>query len=827
MAKKIIIAALIIGGIFGGFFLDKIMDNFNNKKENISTQTELESNDKTLKEETTVGKSFSKVINFQLSEDILTPSLVKAVINEKKYTFSINRVIELTFHGKDEIPVSWFFELEGYLSLSDGSKSFTTYDDDYNLIVKFEKQKAKEKKIHITFSSEPILSNIEVFTNDKLQGKTDENGKYIYSKVFPIESNEELSFSLKHADYDLDYPLDFQGKSLINNKKTVVIKPLIRNNFEYSYQFVNIADNTPLADIQFVTKNEKKYKSDSDGKIIIKIERPVLGFKMGGNIKNKNISSSQELKDIILDNMSKPVEFIKVQCKTVYFAEIIVKDNRGKDINRAELTVNGKRSGFTNNEGKAHVKFSRLGETIKLKISKSLYIDSELEFTPTSKIEKIDIVLQISTGVITVIDSLSKVPVQYVDVILNKKVIAQTTDQGQATFPIALGKEYQFKLRPSTEAYINKTTSLNFKHQNDRKIIKLKPRPKKFILLMQTDSSIPIKDVQVAYKRRLYNSDSRGIVIIENDNPTFPVEMRISYGLFSQNLRIVEEVDTYTYERIVSIASSITVTFTSSGFLAEESKAYIKVSNNLGNIVKEGRAPLNATLEPGLYKVIAETNDRSVEKQIQIRQADQTVNIDMSDPLAMLKQYFSARDYQRVKDLFEQQYSDIITREYSQDNNKAGFCELTKILGITYGNLNDNIKAAKYMEMQVNNDCIAENPNFYYNLALILYRKGEYERSVKYFNEAYMAKSYFSDQVRAKKAGDCKYYSANAMYQHYVINFLQSNIGSASSRCSILGLASDYLDEFIFIADENLLDYKQTESLKNKLFNAKIDEGCQ
>jgi hypothetical protein len=777
-------------------------------------------------------------IEFKIESTELVKN-AKVNINGHNYVFQ-NNILKLETENPDGKNITCVFTAESYISQSDTTLYLAPGLSEKHYTVIFVSEPKEEEaavaesvleavpkpwNVSIAINTIPSINNIEIQIGNTTIGKTDASGRYKFSKTFQPGENGDIALDFSHSEYELDPP-SFKLKTTKNTTKTVTIKPRMKNDFEIEYTFLNQVNQQPIQDLEIKSSDGKwSGKSDSQGKIKITIPKPVLKQSLNFKIQNSNISGT--IPDFTIDG-SKKGQTQNVLCKVSYVTRIKIKDSFGNSISSADVYANRKAIGKTNTNGEKSIPIDVLNAAVNLKINKRKFVPLETSFTPIENNALFEYTLNGSIGSIVVRDSVTQKPIQFVDVLENSQHIGATDQYGKLTFPVSLSENVKLELKPAADmGYKKKNIVIVFMDNNQQHDIILVPLPYQFVITVVSETNAPISGATISYKNRNYKSDKYGKITIEDYQPDNPVKLRVNYGLAKADLRISREEGKLLYERRQVISSRLKVHFSSYGNSDEENKAKMKIYNHANVLMKEGTAPFTAELEPGFYKVKSEADGRTLEQNININQNDQKIEINMVDKLQIIKKFYQEKNYAKAIEIYEG-HKDEINFQYPKDSKRSEFCSLNDIMGKCYSVEKKFEQAAEFMKSQIDDGCVFDDPVFYYNTARIFYELGKWEDASDYYNLSFINRELFPADKRAQLAADCRYFQANALlnnYEEYRSNPRQNL--TLSDKCRILKQAELAVNEFVLLATDNFLNMRNAAEIKNRIYSAKVTEGCE
>ena len=359
--------------------------------------------------------------------------------------------------------------------------------------------KLYELTILATDKGSPI-NNAEIYFNNKKLKTTDKNG---LAKIKYISKNN-LNIQLKKIgfiDYSINYSINTKGSNQINAK----MKDIVYNIYVKDYKTQN-----NLKDLLFSTNDKNLIKTiyNTDGYFEI-------NFKKLGDInlviidKNGEYDETQIKFQIDENNLEVP--------KTIYlyektFIKFQISDLNGKNIENANIVVNGEDFGRTTSKGIFYTKFNFTPELLSISINKD-------------KFKILDTTLVITTGENNIQFSLEKLPMitltlmnQEKNTLIENKIIKINNLEYNSGVngliyisPEKLGDRFDISYNDGNIDYNTKSIFYEYSYNNTEIIFNLIPVNYLTFYCFYGDSITPMPNVKLFINNNLVgNSDNNG-----------------------------------------------------------------------------------------------------------------------------------------------------------------------------------------------------------------------------------------------------------------------------------------------------------------------------
>ena len=780
---------------------------------------------------------------FYLSSDLSKnePGEAEIRINDE-YFKSLDRHgdAKVTYKANPGEVLDVKFKKIGYIAQTDFQYTVKIDNNKINRVIRFKKPKVKPEPVKvpqkvkpqsvstkIVFVAENNLSGVEIYLGDEILGKTNNTGKFQWEITTVDTVMKTLNFKVL---YDGDLKLNTMPKDLsfVTGKKSIVKNIKITGHVIQTpvieLTMYNKADNAPL-------KNIKVKFSDSE-EILITGQNGLLRYQIKENRYMSSVGLEIiEPKNLIIDSGYEPIvirpelpQTIKMEVfgQISFVIRFTVENFTNDKLKGVKITVD-KKDYKTNNRGNVSIPINSLTRTYEIKLSKSKYEDFTTTVTPIEQVTDLSTIrLKGITAYIFVQDSLSRKVIPYVKIIEKGEVLERTDANGRAQIAVYLNTPTKLEFVPrSEEEYSILKKELIFHSSGETKVIRLLPRPYEFNWNFINQDGAPLEDVMIRYGAREYHSDNRGKVTIETHRLAGGEQSKeewfeFSYRGYSDKYPVDIETGKKVYNIRKTISSTLQVTISS-----VPPGADVIVYNAGGNIVTQGTAPFNASIEPGFYRIHGKMGELSVDKTENISKNDQNVTLNMEDPIAKIIQLYQEQKYRQVVEFYDQPMNQQnINRKHPQ------YCQAMNAVYVSYGKLDSQEhkkKAVGIGEQMYNDQCIAEiKPWFLKNLAYLYSSISEWDKADEYYELANMERYLVKDSRRAEFYADCLYYRVVARVEFAGVS---SNFINESEKRLYLQKTGDLLTEFEQLAVSHGLDYRNYENLNRQIKQGEIDAG--
>lgn len=783
------------------------------------------------------GKKVEVIIDIETALEPDEPGRATVIIdNEKREYLNEYGRIFLSVKKKVDDILKIRFEKEGYYALDAIVYKIKPEGNYIKRRISFRKKvlpKTPEpgpiKTVVMTadFITRPKLAGVNIYLNDEKIGITNSAGIYHWETEAPADEKGQLLFRVEHSVFDLvTTPQKLVIKKGADVKKRFIIVPHVRKTPFVKVKVLNNVDQTPL-------ENVKLRFSDSD-KSVITNKNGIAEYKIRETTYKKEVNLKiTEPQDLVIVDGFKPINItndmpdnidIVLRCKATFIIKIAFENLSGEKLADVRVSVQGGKTYKSDKNGRVKIPVNRLHKKYILKISKIKYQDITKEVIPDKPINDYGVIrLRGVTGIVIVEDSLSKRPVPFVNVFERGKNIGQTGSNGRVTVGVLLNMPMKLKFVPADPGtYQEMTRTLIFKSSGEVKRIRMKPQPYNFKFhFVSAAGGGPVEGVEVKYKMLRKLSDSNGSVQINTYDITkkdgsVDNSFKIAYKSYQTEYRCNIKPQKRVYQLPdIYIPTKVNITIKTVPPGGE-----LKVFDNQGNIVIQGREPLTGAVLPDLYRVEGQYGGTVANRQYMISD-DSVIVFSIFNPIDLIIQKYEQGAYNQVVEIFED--PDNQDRIRRQDEN---YCKALDYVFKAYAQLNGDENKAKAVEIGerlINERCVTNDPYFLFNLAGRYKELGKWEKADEYYEKAHNGRIFVQTADRLQFVADCLYFRVDVRVERILS---PGAFSDNTAKCLYLETTKNLWDEFIQLANNRGLDFKQADYLKQKIDEGMRDAKC-